>query len=142
MEPALTDGQCVVISKIAYGIYLPVIKRYAIRWRQPQCGDIVCYPMNGRDVIKQCVKTGGAMLNFSQFSQRTSIRYAVLHINGKEIPLTAEHYQHLGGFLPPSSQKVPDNFILALGDNPSQSYDSCDYGFVSIDSIYGKVIWK
>ncbi len=141
MEPTLVDGQYVVILKIAYGLYLPFKKRYAIRWLQPESGDIVCYMMHGRNVIKHCVKTGGAMLHFSRPSKILG-SYAELHLDGINIPLTAEHYYHLGGSLPAAQQKVPKSFILALGDNLAESYDSRDYGFVSIDSIYGKLLWK
>ncbi len=142
MEPVLSDGQCVFIWKLAYGIYLPYRGTYLIRWMHPQSGDIVCYAVQGRAVIKHCAKTGGALLDFLHHSEKTAGNYAVLRLNGNDIPLTAQQYHNLGGTLPKHLQTVPDQFILALGYNPSESYDSRDYGFVSVNSIYGKLLWQ
>ena len=37
---------------------------------------------------------------------------------------------------------VPDGYILALGDNLSESVDSRSYGFVSVKNVTGKIIGK
>ena len=142
MEPALAGGQLVVIWKLAYGIPLPAGNRYVCRWRVPEAGDIVLYAMNGRSVVKRCVKTGGSMLHFTAASQPASGSYALLQLDAGTVPLNRIQFKNLGGFLPAGSQKIPAGFILALGDNAAQSYDSRDYGFVSIDSIRGKLLCR
>ena len=37
-------------------------------------------------------------------------------------------------------EKVPEGYVLVLGDNLSDSVDSRDYGFVSVKNITGKII--
>lgn len=142
MEPAISDGDFVVIWKLAYGISVYNQNRYAVRWQSPQHNDIVFYAVDGKYVIKRCVETGGCMLSFSINQEKPSNTYGFLHILSKKIPLTVQQFKNIGGFLQPDAQCVPQNFILALGDNVQTSRDSRDYGFISIDSIRGKLLWK
>lgn len=147
MEPALSNGQLVVIWKLAYGIPSPWANRYLYRWRMPQEGDIVLYAIDGRYVIKRCVGTEGADLNFILNSRGTleygqPEDYAVLQLNGRTVPLNRVQLRNLGGFLPQPDRKIPPGFILALGDNAVQSRDSRDYGFVAADSICGALLWN
>ena len=78
----------------------------------------------------------------SRNTQKKLQTYATLHLGSRCIPLTAVQFQNLGGFLSADRRKIPGDFILALGDNAAHSYDSRDYGFVAVDSIYGKLVWK
>ena len=55
----------------------------------------------------------------------------------KAIPLTEIQYANLK-----KSQKVPEGYILAVGDNYAQSFDSRNYGFVSVKNILGKIICR
>ena len=142
MEPALSNGQVVVILKLAYGIPAPGTNRYIYRWRMPQQGDIVLYAIDGRYVIKRCVRTEGAHLNFILNPHGKSEDYASLLLDERMIPLTRIQLKNLGGFLPTVEQKIPAGFILAIGDNAAQSRDSRDYGFVAADSIYGALLWN
>lgn len=82
------------------------------------------------------------MLHFTAASQPASGSYALLQLDAGTVPLNRIQFKNLGGFLPAGSQKIPAGFILALGDNAAQSYDSRDYGFVSIDSIRGKLLCR
>lgn len=141
MEPAISHGDFVVIWKLAYGIPLHS-NRYALRWSTPQHNDIVCYAIEGKYVIKRCVETGGSMLTFSVNQEKPSATYGFVHIMSKKVPLTVRQFKNLGGFLQPYTLSIPQNFILALGDNVQTSRDSRDYGFISVDSIRGKLLWK
>ena len=142
MYPALREGQYVIIWKLAYGIALPHQNTYLVRWQKPKKDDIVCYAINGQYVIKRCAATGGTHLMFSRNAQKKLQTYATLHLGTRRIPLTAAQFQNLGGFLPEDQRRIPHDFILALGDNATHSYDSRDYGFVAVNSIYGKLVWK
>lgn len=142
MEPALLDGQLVIIWKSAYGIQLPFQNRYLCRWLMPRVGDIVLYYIDGQYVVKRCVTIGEQPLYFIRQPQQTTKQYAVLKVGTRAVALTRIQYRNLGGFLPKAEQKVPTNFILALGDNAAQSRDCRDYGFVSVDSICGQLLWN
>ena len=142
MHPALREGQYVIIWRLAYGIALPYNNTYLVRWQKPKKDDIVCYAINGQYVIKRCAATGGTHLMLSRNAQKELQKYATLHLGTRRIPLTAVQFQNLGGFLPADQRTIPRDFILALGDNAAHSYDSRDYGFVAVNSIYGKLVWK
>ena len=132
MEPTLSDGQFVVIWKLAYGIQLPAANRYLCRWGMPQTGDTVLYHIDGRFVVKRCVKIENTELHFG----------SLILDDNRTVALNRVQFRNLGGFLPQAEQYVPTGFILALGDNAIQSRDSRDYGFVSVDSICGRLLWN
>ncbi|MBO5137120.1 MAG: signal peptidase I [Spirochaetaceae bacterium] len=131
MEPAIQDGNTVIVFKLAYGLVRPFSEDLIISWAEPKPGDIVLYFYNNRAVIKRCVAVAGEPLDFSFTSG-----YSLL-VGGKEIPLTENQYQRIK-----HSHQVPNGMILAIGDNYSESIDSRNYGFVSVDNILGKVLKK
>jgi len=115
MSPALHDGALVAEFKLAWGIPVPFRNG----------------PWNGRYVIKRCVAAPGTTLVFS-----TKPEYSV-RIGELIIPLTREQYKKMK-----DAERVPEGMIFALGDNMTESRDSRHYGFVSIDSIRGKLVWQ
>lgn len=131
MEPAIHDESTVILSKIHYGIFNPLGDRLLVQWRLPAKGDVVFYWYNDRPVIKRCVATEHETLVFSHDSGYS------MSVGGNTIPLSEAQYQRLK-----YSSEVPAGTILAVGDNHSVSVDSRDYGFISVDSIMGKVLWK
>jgi len=131
MHPTLPDGSFVIINRLAYGISLPVGNRYLVRWRKPAVGDIIVYPLDDKIVIKRCIATAGTKLDFIE-----NAGYSV-RVGDIEVPLNESQLRRMI-FTP----TVPPKTVFAIGDNNKESRDSRDYGFVSIDSIRGKVIWK
>jgi signal peptidase I len=143
MEPTLSDGQFVVIWKLAYGVQLPAANRYLCRWGMPKTGDTVLYHIDGRFVVKRCVKIENTELHFISAPQKSAESYGSLILDdNRTVALNRVQFRNLGGFLPQAEQYVPTGFILALGDNAIQSRDSRDYGFVSVDSICGRLLWN
>ncbi len=131
MRPSLEQGTFVVEFKLAWGIPVPFANRYLVRWGLPEAGDVVIYPILGRYVIKRCVAGAGVPLEFSREGG-----YSV-RVGERVIPLNDDQFRKLCG-----TARVPDGMIFALGDNMEESRDSRDYGFVSADSVRGKVLWK
>lgn len=131
MEPTLKDGSYVLVNKLAYGLTVPFAGRFFVQWASPKAGDIVIYLHEDKIVVKRCAAVAGAQLDFLMQPEYS------LAANGKRIRLTAEQYAGLSPFL-----TVPDGYVLALGDNPAESIDSRDYGFVSVKNITGKIIGK
>lgn len=131
MVPALQPGTVVVEYKLAWGIPVPFRNQYLVRWGKPDAGDLILYPWLDRIVVKRCIATEGTKLVFS-----SEKGYSVT-IGKTLIPLDEAQFRKLK-----YADKVPDGMIFALGDNMSVSRDSREYGFVSLDSIRGKVLWK
>jgi signal peptidase I len=131
MRPTLAAGTPIVEFRLAWGIPVPFTNSYLVRWGSPRVGDIVIYPLHGNYVVKRCAATAGMKLEFSR-----ERGYSVF-VGEKRIPLDERQYQNLK-----DARLVPEGMIFALGDNMAESRDSRDYGFVSIDSVRGKALWK
>lgn len=131
MQPTLTHGTFAFEFKLAWGIPVPFRNEYFVRWGKPENGDIVIYPWLKRYVIKRIAGTEGNSLVFSSEKDYS------LQIMGQSVPLTEAQYQKLK-----NADRVPEGMVFALGDNMAESRDSREYGFVSLDSIRGKVLWK
>jgi len=131
MRPTLAHGSFLIEYKLAWGIPVPYRNAYFVRWGSPAVGDIIIYPWLDRYVVKRCVAKEGTPLAFSD-----ETGYSV-RVGEREISLTREQYQNLK-----NAERVPEGMVFALGDNMAESRDSRDYGFVSLDSIRGKVLWR
>lgn len=131
MAPLLRHGSYILEFKLAWGIPVPFTNTYLLRWGKPKTGDIVIYTWLDRYVIKRIAATENTPLVFTEKSG-----YSV-KIGDRSVPLSESQYAHLRW-----ANAVPQGMIFALGDNLSESRDSRDYGFVSLDSIRGKVLWK
>ncbi len=144
MLPALKSGQVIIVGKLAYGLKALNKNRYLIRWAKPKLNDIVVYKINGHLSIKRIAGTYETPVDFfSGFNYNEYDTIYKMQIENKTIELNAIQFRKLGGFAQKEKQGIPPDTVLALGDNLDKSYDSRDYGFVSIDSIYGKVLlWK
>ena len=55
MEPAIQNGAVLIISRLRYGIRLPLMRRYLIRWAEPKTGEVVIfYTPTGELAVKRC----------------------------------------------------------------------------------------
>jgi signal peptidase I len=131
MQPTLTHGMLVAEYRLAWGIPVPFSNKYIVRWGTPHIGDIIIFPLNGHYVIKRCLACEGVPLEFSD-KRGYSVK-----IGDVSISLDESQYKNLK-----NAVCVPQGTVFALGDNMAESRDSRDYGFVSIDSIRGKALWK
>lgn len=131
MEPTFSNGDSVLVNRLAYGIAKPYRTTFFVQWAEPLTNDIVIYLHDNKIVIKRCTAVAGDQLDFSCDSGYS------LKVNGISVELSVEQYQKMKSY-----SKVPEGYILALGDNPSDSIDSRDYGFVSVKNVTGKVLCR
>lgn len=83
MIPTLQIGDHIFVSKSAYGIKLPLVDGYLVRWGEPARGDIVVFPFpvkghadHGKDFIKRVIGLPG---------DRVELRENTLYVNGEAI---------------------------------------------------------
>jgi signal peptidase I len=129
MEPTLRPGELIMVARSAYGLLIPLINRYIIRWAYPKRDDLVVLisPENGKIIVKRCVAIAGDSFDISNEYLRVGERqYPYQHPDG-----IAETFIHT---------VVPDNTILVLGDNPPQSVDSRMFGLVPLSRVIGSVM--
>ena len=65
MEPAIKDGETVLVNKLAYGLVKPGSASFFVSWAEPKAGDIVIYLHANRIVVKRCAAVAGAHLEYS-----------------------------------------------------------------------------
>lgn len=131
MYPAIKPKSFLLEYHLKWGIPIPFSNTYLMRWGNPTEGDIVIYPWQGRLVVKRCIGTENTQLVF--FTQNG---YSV-RVNEQIVPLSLEQFNNLKNI-----HYIPKGMIFAVGDNVNESYDSRDYGFISIDSICGTVLCR
>jgi signal peptidase I len=57
MEPAVKNGTVLIISRMRYGLKLPWLQKYSIRWGEPKIGEVVVfYTPTGELAVKRCVQ--------------------------------------------------------------------------------------
>lgn len=132
MEPALRDKQTIFVNKLAYGLVNPFGAKLIVQWAKPKEDDMVIFLYNNNIVVKRCVATENGTLDYL-----TNSGYILLVNLDRQIPLTEEQFQKMK-----KCSVVPDGYILAVGDNYTQSFDSRNYGFIPVSNILGKVICR
>lgn len=146
MLSSFKEGDFLLIFRAMYGLKSPFSNKYLIRWRYVKKGDVVMYKIQGHYVIKRCYATDDDVIYFYQKENERNSEY-FMKIDKKEFKINKFSYYRLFFDYSPSMQsgvqKVPTSSVLLLGDNFFSSFDSKDYGYVTQNSILGKVIqWK
>ncbi len=126
MFPTFEQGDLVFLFRLAYG--LRAGGRFVLSWSEPRRGDLVVLrsPSIGATAVKRVAATGGDPLAVSGLE---------LSYPGGSAALTPAQAFHFMGL-----EAVPGGELLLLGDNPSASEDSREYGCVPVAAVLGKVV--
>lgn len=122
MEPALSNGQEIMINRIVYN------------FMKPHRGDVVVFRPNGNEsshyYIKRVIAVPG---------DTVQIKDGVFYLNSEAKPLLFSDKIAEGGV---ASEEIvlPEDEYFVMGDNCNNSEDSrsANLGNVHIDTIYGK----
>ena len=146
MLPTLQIGDHILVNKMSYGIRIPFLERYTVRFGKPTSGDVIVfvYPVDrSKDFIKRVIGVEG---------DQVEIRSKKVFINGSPVVDTHAFFQEgeiaNGGVRIRDNygpRTVPKNSIFVMGDNRDRSYDSRFWGFVDLKDIKGKafvVYWS
>ncbi|MDO6682406.1 signal peptidase I [Oceanobacter sp. 5_MG-2023] len=166
MEPGLTEGDFILVSKFHYGLRMPVFGNTLIPVGEPERGDVMVFfpPEDPRYFIKRVIGLPGDHIEY---------RDRQLTINGEKIPT-----RNLGGepvyrpvkYLaeeslgdhtatvkwvvgrpvgasdlvvwagPEGVWDVPEGHYFMMGDNRGNSSDGRVWGFVPEENIVGKAV--
>lgn len=167
MMPTLLTGDFILVSKLSYGISLPILNKKMVEFKKPELGDIIVfrYPnyekdnkYQGADFIKRVVGLPGDVIHYS--ADHLSINAEKIAYQDLGTYQGVESGKEMSGFkhqrellmrnphdilLDPArySQivpklKVPAGHYFVMGDNRSRSSDSRFWGFVPEEYIVGK----
>jgi signal peptidase I len=140
MEPCISDGERILVSKLRYGISLPFSSELLAQWARPGKDDIVIYFYNNKTVVKRCVAVAGDKIDYTKETPAQEFAPQALYrvsVNGRIFSISESQYQRFK-----NTDTVPAGMIFAVGDNAVESVDSRHYGFVSVRNILGKVLCK
>lgn len=166
LEPTLSVGDFILVSKYQYGIRLPIIHKKIISINEPKRGDIVVFrwpPNPSINFIKRVIGLPGDHISYIN---------KILYVNGKEIPqeyqgistdrddeghvwqvqeriedfFGIKHSIYENDSVPKYDFKdiiVPEGMYFMMGDNRDNSADSRIWGFVPEANILGKAnyVW-
>jgi signal peptidase I len=121
MEPNFHDGDYIIVNRMAY------------RAGEIERGDVVVfpYPLNDEvDYIKRVIGLPGDTI---------AIYSGVVYVNGEEI---TEPYILEAQTDDRAEQTVPQDSVFVMGDNRNNSEDSRAWGFLKIEDIIGKAIFR
>ncbi len=128
MFPTFKDQEYLLTDKITY------------KQRLPMFGDVIVFkaPVNENfDFIKRVIAIPG---------QTVMIKEGHVYVDGNmldEFYLPAEYTTSPGQFLAEGEEfTVPDNTVMAFGDNRDHSSDSRDWGPVPNQNIVGRVFFR
>ena len=145
MEPTVHIGDHIIVSKMAYGIRLPLTDTYVIRYASPARGDVVVIEPpddesrhvadDGPDAIgsvllKRVVAVAGDLVE---------VRDGHVYIDGREVP-EARISLEAGGGPDLGPVRVPAGKVLLLGDNRGNSRDGRTFGFVDREHVLGRAL--
>ena len=153
----MLNGDRVVVSKFAYGLFLPLRDHAEFSWGHPNVGDVVIIksPVDGVDIIKRVIGIGGDFIE---------MRADRVYRNGEPLPATdvgpcasgsgslqadcrvysskiGEHDFHISTahISPdPFPTRVPEGSVYVLGDHRDHSADSRVFGPVPVDRVKGR----
>jgi signal peptidase I len=146
MLPTLQSGDHLLINKLRYGIRLPLLDTWLLRYAEPQAGDVVVFefPLNRSETyVKRVIAGPGEVVE---------IRNKRILVNG--VPRDTEHAYFADGTDAPTESGLRDNYgpatvpsghLFVLGDNRDRSYDSRFWGFLPVEEVEGKasvVYWS
>ena len=145
MEPTVHVGDRIVVSKMAYGIRLPLTDTYLVRYATPARGDVVVIEppetaheskhaadsdIIGSVLLKRVVAVAGDLVE---------VRDGHVRIDGREIP-EARISLAAGGGPDLGPVRVPDGKVLLLGDNRGNSRDGRWFGFIDREHVLGRAV--
>lgn len=151
MEPALTQGELIVVNRFAYGLKSPLTERIILERAKPQPGEVFVfqYPREPRTLYVKRVlgvpgdhiqidhnvvrRNGNVLFDPSQASEELDAEYWLSDV----IYISNDDASAAPG--PSIDVVVPPDHYFALGDNMDHSEDSRHWGFVGKRHLVGRV---
>lgn len=146
MLPTLQLGDYVLVNPLAYGLRLPLLGGWLLRWRNPRPGDVVVFA-SPKDPTQDYVKRVAAVAG-----ELVEIRDKRLLVDGRARAVPSAYFADAAGHVQLNGPRdnfgpapVPTGQLFVLGDNRDQSFDSRFWGFVDVQDVLGRaflVYWS
>jgi len=142
MLPTLQIGDHLLISKLHYGLRVPLVGGWLVMSHQPRPGDVIVfeYPVDrSQDFIKRVIAVEGEIVEIRDkqvlVDRRPRDAAEAFFADGIETVQPRSPRDNYGPV------RVPPRHVFVMGDNRDRSYDSRFWGFVNFDDIEGKALF-
>jgi signal peptidase I len=161
MEPTLLNGDRVVVSKFAFGLFLPLRDHAEVTWGEPNAGDVIILnsPADGVDIIKRVIGVSGDLIEMradrvyrngqalpavdvGTCTTGTGARQDNCHVYESKIEDHTFHISTAHISPDPFPVRVPAGYVYVLGDHRDHSNDSRNpmMGAIPINRIKGRAL--
>lgn len=141
MQPTVEIGDRVLVSKVAYGLRLPLSDTWVTEWDAPSRGDVVVLesPESGIILLKRVVGVPGDVVVVRDGElviggEKMRVDGALEQLGGKSHTVTFES----GGGPDFGPTQLPTGKFLVMGDNRGNSRDGRMFGLVDRALILGR----
>ncbi len=157
MNPTILEGDKFYSNKLAYGLKIPFTKIDMVRFKAPARGDIIAFRYPGDESVRYTKRV------IAIPGDRIAVRDKRIILNGKALYLrpvgktkdiltyeeklgslsyNIQHSYHATFLDDMEETIVPENCYFAMGDNRDNSSDSRVWGFVPVENIIGKIVFR
>lgn len=163
MISTLMVGDKIVVSKLHYGIRIPLLNKHVYDWAEPARGDIIVfvYPVKPElDFIKRVIGLPGdkivvegttVSINGRLLDTRNPRAFTYVDESSGQVREPMRYDAQYGGhhfnllyendrLHPRSEYTVPAGHLFVMGDNRDNSADSREWGFVPLDNVKGRAL--
>lgn len=141
MQPTVEIGDRVLVSKVAYGLRLPLSDTWVTAWDAPSRGDVVVLesPESGIILLKRVVGVPGDTIAVREGElviggQKMAIQGTIETLGNKSHEISFES----GGGPDFGPTRLPEGKFLVMGDNRGNSRDGRMFGLVDRERILGR----
>lgn len=85
MVPTLLEGDQLFVTKLSYGIRLPFIDKYVVRFSEPQHGDVVVFKFPREDAARYLAVTNSGCLAASSLAEQKDYIKRIIAVAGDKV---------------------------------------------------------
>jgi len=157
MNPTIREGDKFFSNNAAYSLKIPFTKHDIVQWDSPSRGDIIAFRYPGDESVNytkrvigvpgdeiaisgRAVYINGKKISRSLISRDEDTEIFLEKLNGREY--LVQNYRHAHGKDTMKKFTVPQGALFVMGDNRDNSFDSRYWGFVPIENVLGKLVFR
>jgi len=157
MNPTILEGDKFFSNNTAYSLRVPFTKKHLLKWNSPERGEIIVflYPGDNKtDYTKRVIGVAGDTIELDKqeiILNGVPLKKKFLHGNEEysfyqETLGNKKYTIKLHNRLLQSGRVkkfiVPKDRLFVMGDNRDNSFDSRYWGFVDLEQVKGKLIFR
>lgn len=152
MKPTILEGDRILVNKMAYDLRVPFTHISLVKRADPARGDIIVFDSKVSDkrLVKRVIGipgdivslrenelvVNGQQINYTEVASTATTIDKQEDLLGVEYVIRTSKQSSRWSNFPPV--KVPEGYLLALGDNRDNSADSRVIGFIPRNEIVGR----